>query len=119
MSYYLPGLPPPWEAREVGAALAGAERKKFRDHGAQCKAVGMRFVPLAFHTISGASATSHKEIKSIAGAMARSNREDPSQIIAFTFQKVAMAIQKGNAACLAARMPTVDQGTDGIQDLDY
>ena len=68
----------------MGAAIKGVEGKKEREHGQQCRNVGSRFIPLAFHTTGGDSAASLKEIKGIASAMARSNGEDPSRMVAFT-----------------------------------
>ena len=50
--------------------------------------------------------------------MARSQGEEDSQVIGHTFQRVLVAIQRGNAGILAARLITVDQGVDGIQEED-
>lgn len=41
------------EAREAGAAIRGAEDNKRRHYTERCQAMGVRFVPLAAHNISG------------------------------------------------------------------
>ena len=55
-------------------------------------------------------------MKAVAGAMARSQGEDDGQVILHCFQRISMAIQRGNAAMMAARMDTLHQEVDGIQE---
>ena len=52
----------------------------------------------------------------MAGAMARSQGEDDSQVILHCFQRISMAIQRGNSSMMAARMDTVHQEVDGVQE---
>ena len=48
--------------------------------------------------------------------MARSQGEDDSQVILHCFQRISMAIQRGNSSMMAARMDTVHQEVDGVQE---
>ena len=48
--------------------------------------------------------------------MARSQGEDDRLVILHCFQSISMAIQRGNAAMLSARVETLDQQVDGVQE---
>ena len=54
--------------------------------------MGVRFVPLAAHNIGGFSKQGVKEIKQVAGAMARAQGEDDSAVVLHTFQRLSLAI---------------------------
>ena len=73
---------------------------------------------MAAHTMGGMSLATVKEVGKIAGAMARAHGDEDSVVIGHTFQKMSLAIQRGNASMLAARLVTVDQQVDGIQEVE-
>ena len=104
------------EAREPGYAITQAENSKIAKHKPDCDSQGIRFVPVAFHTTGGFSEIGRKEVKAVAGHMARTQGEDDSQVTLHCYQRISMAIQRGNASMLAARMPTVHQEVDGVQE---
>ena len=104
------------EVSEPGHAITQVEADKIRKHGEDCARAGYRFVPIGFHTLGGISRGGLREVKAVAGAMARSQGEDDGQVILHCFQRISMAIQRGNAAMMAARMDTLHQEVDGIQE---
>ena len=104
------------EVREPGHAINEVEVEKVRKHGRDCAQAGLRFVPVGFHTLGGISRGGLGEVKGVAGAMARSQGEDDSQVILHCLQRMSMAIQRGNSAMLAARVDTLDQEVDGVQE---
>ena len=50
--------------------------------------------------------------------MARAQGEDDSAVVLHTFQRLSLAIQRGNATMLASRLETIHQEVDGIQESD-
>ena len=63
-------------------------------------------IKLSDFVIGGYSKQGVKEIKQVAGAMARAQGEDDSAVVLHTFQRLSLAIQRGNAAMLANSLIT-------------
>ena len=47
--------------------------------------------------------------------MARANGEEDKEVVFHTFQRLGVALQKGNATILACRMETIHELVDGVQ----
>ncbi len=101
------------EADEPGVAIKRREEEKRARHEASCRREGIRFLPMAAHTMGGMSLATVKEI---AGAMARAHGDVDSVVIGHTFQRMSLAIKWGNASMLATRLTTVGQQVDGNQE---
>ena len=67
--------------------------------------MGSRFKPVAFETLGGWDDDMVVMVKNITAIYARNQGRDEKDQMRQVIQKVAMAIQKGNASILIGRMP--------------
>ena len=92
------------EAREPGYALQYAWDRKMRGAYNACKAQRISFVPLPVETFGGWHPVASRHIARLGRELARSPA-DASQDLAtkHLFQRLALSIQKGNAALILSR----------------
>ena len=91
---------------EPGHALTYAFDWKMRKHGEACRREGMVFLPMAVESLGGWHDLAVEQIKKIATAQARQTGDEEAVAIAHLFQRLAVLLQKGNAALLLNRIPS-------------
>ena len=102
------------EAQEAGAAISGAEADKWRKHGEQCRANGISFVAMACSAMGVWSDMATSHISRIIGVMANTRGEEKGKQELHTYQRLGIALQRGNAAMLAKRQETVHEEVNGV-----
>ena len=76
-----------------------------RAHHADCQAQGIFFQPLVVETFGGWDSDALKFLKEIGRQDARRWGKDFAMEIKFLFQRLSVALQRGNAALLIERDP--------------
>ena len=74
---------------------------KIRQHFDNCRAQGIAFKPLVVETFGAWDADALKHLKLLARHTARRRGKNDSQAIKYFFQRLSVALQRGNAALLA------------------
>ena len=90
-----------------GVAMEGAKQGKRQTYGGQLEG-NMVFRPVAFETFGGWDDDSALICRRIASILARNQGKNEGQQIMYLIQRVAMAIQKGNATMFISRLPEVE-----------
>ena len=90
-----------------GVAMEGAKKGKRQHYAGQLEA-NMVFRPVAFETFGGWDDDSVIICRRIASILARNQGKDEGQQARHLVQRVAMAIQKGNATMIIARLPEIE-----------
>ena len=86
-------------------------------HQPACNAQGISFIPLAAESLGSWHQSAIAEIKKLGSAHARHTGEEESTGIARLFQKVSVALMKGNAALFNNRVPVTTTG--GENDIQW
>ena len=76
---------------------------KCRQHFDNCQAQGIFFQPLVVETFGGWDTDALKYLKDLARQSARRWGKNNAEEIKFLFQRLSVALQRGNASLLIAR----------------
>ena len=90
-------------AEHPGSAINARKLSKNRAHFENCRSQGIWFQPLVVETFGGWDQDAVKLLKAIAHQDARRWGKDPSLEIKHFFQRLSVALQRGNAALLIER----------------
>ena len=87
----------------AGSAIDMRKTEKNRKHAANCRASGIFFEPLVVETFGGWDATAVKTLKALATHCAPRKSLPPALEIKQFFQRLSIALQRGNATLLLCR----------------
>ena len=93
-------------AVEVGVAARRRQQAKDEAAYSECEAAGIEFLPVAVETFGTWGPVAVATIGSIGRRWADRHCESPARAIKWVFQKLSVALQRGNAAMFLARGPT-------------
>ena len=88
-----------------GAAIEMRKSEKNRKHFDNCRARGIHFQPLVVETFGGWDKDALVFLKKLAGQGARSWGKSHALEIKHFFQRMSIALQRGNASLLISRDP--------------
>ena len=98
-----------------GSALGVAEAQKLSAHAADCHRVGVQFIPLAVEALGGWSPTASNIIGHVSRLLALRLGQDLSTTCQHLFQRLSVALWRGNAAMWATRCLSLPPSLDGIE----
>ena len=101
-------------ANTPGHALTVAEEKKMAAHAEACHAVGVLFIPLAAETLGALSSEAIDTIASISRIQGQRLGIPPSESTRHLFQRLAIALWRGNATLWIRRQPVRPATVDGL-----
>ena len=90
-------------AARPAAAIEARKTTKIRTHFANCQAEGIFFQPLVVETFGGWDRDALAFLKEMGRQDARRWGKDPALEIKYFFQRLSVALQRGNAALLIDR----------------
>ena len=97
-----------------GHALHVGEERKMAAHASTCRAAGIAFIPLVVETLGGWSQEAISAIKSIGRLQGQCLGIPPPESTWHLFQRLAIALWKGNATLWIRRQPARPSTVDGI-----
>ena len=77
-----------------------------------CNRQGIVFLPIAVESLGAWHPQAVREVKKLAGAKARHTGEEESLEVTRLFQKLSVALMRGNAALFNNRAPSHDAVSD-------
>ena len=92
-------------AKTAGHAAGEAYHRKMEASAADCRAEGIEFLPLAAESLGGWHPVAVHQVDKLAAALARHSGEDERVATRHLWQRLAVTLQKGNAALLNGRKP--------------
>ena len=90
-------------AEHPGHAIEARKRAKNRAHFDHCRSQGIFFQPLVVETFGGWCADALTFLKELGRQDARRWGKDPALEIKYFFQRLSVALQRGNAALIIDR----------------
>ena len=99
-------------AETPGHALQVAHKRKLDKSWEACSREGICFVPLAVESLGAWHKTAVAQVKKLGSAKARHTGEEEAQEIPRLFQKLSIALMRGNSALLNNRMPMQQDGAE-------
>ena len=93
-------------AQTPGHALQVANKRKLDKSWEACNQEGICFIPIAAESLGAWHKSAVAQIKKLGSAKARHTGEEESQEIARLFQRLSIALMRGNAALLNNRVPS-------------
>ena len=103
MKYYRGVEKLPRAAETAATAIEARKASKNRTHFENCRAQGVFFQPLVVETFGGWDPVAADILKKMATQEARRWGKTPAIEIKHFFQRLSIALQRGNAALLIAR----------------
>ena len=88
-----------------GHAAEAAYRRKMTDSADDCAREGIEFFPLAAESLGGWHPVAVQQVDKLGVALARHNGEDEQVVVRQLWQRLAVLLQRGNAALLVNRIP--------------
>ena len=105
--------------RVPGSSLDYRFQQKMSKYHQSCRDSGKKFTPLPVETIGAWHQVARSFIKKLGSALARAVGRDPDDSVRFLFQRLGVALQRGNAALMLSRVPAFPpQDVDGDMDTD-
>ena len=101
-------------AMDQGYALRVGEGRKIAAHQEACQAVGMSFVPLVVESLGGWSEEAAFTISRIGRLLGQRTGSSPGETTRHLFQRLSVALWRGNATLWLNRLPTHSPWVDGI-----
>ena len=89
-----------------GHAVQAAHKRKLDKSWEPCNRQGITFLPIAVESLGAWHPQAVKEIKKLASAKARHTGEEESLEVTRLFQKLSVALMRGNAALFNNRAPS-------------
>uniref|UniRef100_A0A1X7U4A2 Uncharacterized protein n=1 Tax=Amphimedon queenslandica TaxID=400682 RepID=A0A1X7U4A2_AMPQE len=114
---YLPHLQEPRVATAAvvqGSSLGVAEARKLYLHAANCHRAGMTFIPMAIEALGGWSSSAFEVIGHISRLLAVYLGHPLSETCCHLFQKLSVALWRGNASMWATHRPSLPASVDGF-----
>ena len=103
-------------ATTPGFALTYAHTRKMQGAAEDCRRQGIAFLPLAVESLGGWHRGAEQEVKKLAAALARHTGQDEEMAGTHSWGRLAVLLQRGNAAILGNRVPTHPHpNVDGIE----
>ena len=101
----------PFQDRTVAAITAGypitfAHMKKVRGAGKACRRQGITLLPVVVESLGGWGEAAIRVVWRLAGALARHTGQDEKDVLRFQWGRLALCLQRDNAAILGNRIPT-------------
>ena len=96
-------------ANTPGHALTVAHDRKLDKAWEQCNTVGITFIPIAVESLGAWHKSAISEVKKLGSAKARQNGEEESVEISRLFQKLSVALMRGNCALFNNRVPSTEE----------
>ena len=90
-------------AETAGAAIEMRKKSKVRDHFDNCRSQGIHFQPLVVETFGGWDKDALSFLKTLGHQAARRWGRNNSLEIKYFFQRMSIALQRGNASLLISR----------------
>ena len=81
------------------------------DSAEDCRREGKTFLPMVVETLGGWHPVAIEQVKKLTAAQARQTGEEEGETARRTWVRLAVLLQKGNAALLASRIPTSPDNT--------
>ena len=97
-----------------GHALSVAEDRKYRSQYDDCLQAGISFITLAMESFGGWSPIAVSIIREMGKLQAHRLGLSPSHTVSHLFQRLSIALWRGNAAMWAARLPILSPTDDGV-----
>ena len=102
-------------ATTPGFALDYAFGNKVRGAEEECRAQGIAFLPIVAESLGGWHNGAEREVKKLGAALARHTGQEEGEAISHLWGRLAVLLQRGNAAILANRVPALpDAQIDGV-----
>ena len=101
-------------AKDQGYALRVGEGRKIAAHQEACQAVGMSFVPLVVESLGGWSEEAALTISRIGRLLGQRTGSSPGETTRHLFQRLSVALWRGNATLWLNCLPTHSPWVDGI-----
>ena len=98
-------------AQTPGHALEVAHKRKLDKSWEACNQEGISFIPIAAESLGAWHKSAVAQVKKLGSAKARHTGEEESQEISRLFQRLSIALMRGNAALFNNRVPS-QQGDD-------
>ena len=95
-------------ANSPGHALTVAHNRKLDKAWEQCHRAGIAFIPVAVESLGAWHKSAITEVKKLGSAKARQNGEEESVEISRLFQKLSVALMRGNCALFNNRVPSTE-----------
>ena len=92
-------------ATNPGHALSVKYDEKLNGAEELCRRQGMAFFPLAAETFGGWHRVGEREVKKLGSALARHTGQEESEAVHHLWGRLAILLQRGNAAILGNRVP--------------
>ena len=92
-------------AEQSGVELTLRWKSKMAKSYDTCKAKGFEFLPLPVSTMGGWHPEASKAISKLGGALAAHTGKEKSVVVAHLFQRLSVALIKGNGALVLSRVP--------------
>ena len=92
-----------------GHALNYAHDRKLRGAAEDCRKQGIAFLPMAVESLGGWHVAAVKEVKKLAAALARNTGQVEADVKRHIWGRLALLVQRGNAAILGNRVPGYPQ----------
>ena len=105
-------------AATPGHALNTAHKRKLDKSWEACQRQGIEFIPIAVESFGAWHSTAVAEVSKLGSALARQNGDDEGVTIQRLFQKLSVALMRGNAALLNNRRPP-EPGAGGHDDFAW
>ena len=101
-------------ASTPGYALQVGECRKIAAHADACHSAGIQFIPLIVESLGGWSADAIQTIKRIGRQQGQRRGIHPGECSRHLFQRLAVALWRGNATMWIHRLPTCASTVDGL-----
>uniref|UniRef100_A0A1X7U3M7 Uncharacterized protein n=1 Tax=Amphimedon queenslandica TaxID=400682 RepID=A0A1X7U3M7_AMPQE len=97
-----------------GSSLGVAEARKLSLHAANCHQAGITFIPMAVEALGGWSSSASEVIGHISRLLALRLGHPLSETCHHLFQRLSVALWRGNASMWATRHPSLPASVDGL-----
>ena len=94
-----------------GHAMRAAHKRKLDKSWEPCDKQGIVFLPIAVESLGAWHPLAVSEVRKLAGAKARHTGEEESVEVPRLFQKLSVALMRGNAALFNNRAPSMGDDT--------
>ena len=101
-------------ATTQGFSLAVGKERKMAAHSAACHSVGVSFIPLVVEALGGWDEEAVATIRSVGRLLGQRVGIPPAESSRHLFQRLAIALWRGNAALWIRRLPSRPPEVDGV-----
>ena len=90
----------------AGHATTFAYQRKVRNAGEACRRQGITLLPVVVESLGGWGEEAVRVVRRLAGALARHTGQEEKDVLRFQWGRLALSLQRDNAAILGNRIPT-------------